>query len=115
MSTIKNLQNKKCYACDSDTQPLDFSSIKIYKDQLKSAWQITDNKKIDQTFEFKDFKEAINFINLVAKIAENEGHHPDIGIYYNKVKISLWTHSIDGLSENDFIMAAKIENLSLVH
>lgn len=68
-----------------------------------------DAKKISKEFKFKDFIGAINFVNLVADIAEEEGHHPDIHIDYNKVNLELWTHAINGLSENDFILAAKID------
>ena len=71
----------------------------------------TDNKKISKTFKFADFKEAMKFVNKVADLAENEGHHPDINISYNKVEIILWTHAIGGLSTNDFIVAAKIDQL----
>ncbi|MBI4098792.1 MAG: 4a-hydroxytetrahydrobiopterin dehydratase, partial [Candidatus Magasanikbacteria bacterium] len=69
-------------------------------------------KKIERVFKFKDFKEAMVFVNHVADIAEAEGHHPDITINWNKVALSLSTHSIGGLSENDFIVAAKINALS---
>jgi len=72
---------------------------------------VTDNKKINKTFKFADFKEAMNFVNKVADLAEAEGHHPDINISYNKVDITLWTHAIGGLSTNDFIVAAKSDEL----
>ena len=77
--------------------------------ELKLPWEVVDNKKIRHEFKFKDFKEAMAFINKVAEIAESEGHHPDIHIFYNKVTIELWTHFIGGLHENDFIVASKIE------
>ncbi len=112
-NTNQTLAEKKCYACENDSTPLNQDGVRIYRQQLKTSWQILDNKKIQQIFQFKDFKAALHFVNQVAKIAEKEGHHPDISIYYNKVEIILWTHSIDGLSENDFIIAAKIENLNL--
>ncbi len=67
--------------------------------------------KIRRQFKFKNFREAISFINKVAEIAEKEGHHPDIYIFYNKVQLDLFTHAVGGLSENDFIMAAKINAL----
>jgi len=72
---------------------------------------IEDGKKISKEFMFPDFLEAIKFINSIAVIAEQEGHHPDLHIFYNKVQIELWTHAIGGLSENDFILAAKINNI----
>jgi len=77
------------------------------------GWAIVENgKKIAKEFAFKNFKEAMAFINNVADLAESEGHHPDIHVFYNKVTFELWTHAIGGLSDNDFIMAAKINHLS---
>ena len=76
------------------------------------GWLInSEGKKITKDFEFKNFKESIALINKVAELAENEGHHPDIHCFYDKVKLELWTHAVGGLSENDFILAAKINQL----
>lgn len=80
--------------------------------ELNPDWEL-DGDEIQRAFKFKDFKEAMIFVNQVADIAEDEGHHPEIEISYNKVKIELTTHAIDGLSENDFIVAAKIDKLSI--
>lgn len=77
---------------------------------LVPGWSVADGKLV-RTFTFKDFKEAMVFVNAVASIAEQEGHHPDISIFYNKVDIVLWTHAVGGLSVNDFILAAKINNM----
>ena len=76
-----------------------------------SNWKLSE-KMIGREFEFKDFKEAMTFVNNVANLAEAEGHHPDITIHWNKVKLDLWTHSVDGLTENDFIIASKINKLN---
>jgi len=74
------------------------------------GWMLDEKgQKISKEFKFKDFIGAINFVNYIAEIAESEGHHPDIKINYNKVLLELWTHAIGGLSENDFIVAAKID------
>jgi 4a-hydroxytetrahydrobiopterin dehydratase len=76
------------------------------------GWELdAEGKKISKEFKFKDFKEAMEFVNKVADVANSEDHHPDIYIYYNKVKMDLSTHAIGGLSENDFIVAAKINHL----
>mgnify|MGYP001613854191 FL=1 len=76
------------------------------------GWTISDDgKKISRDFQFKDFKEAMTFVNKTAAIAESEGHHPDFHIFYSKVRMELWTHAIGGLSGNDFIVAAKINAL----
>lgn len=106
----QTLVDKKCLACDSGTEPLGHEAVSIYLPQLKNTWQIIDNKKIEHIFKFSNFKEAIHFVDEVAELAEKEGHHPDIEINYNQVKIILWTHKINGLTENDFILAAKIES-----
>lgn len=103
------LTGKKCVPCEGGTQPFTVAQINDYLAQLKTDWVVLDDKKIQQKFKFKNFKEAIAFVNKIADIAEQEGHHPDITINYNRVTIELSTHSIGGLSENDFILAAKIE------
>ena len=74
-------------------------------------WEFLETNKIAKDFKFEDFVKAMNFVNKVADIAEKEGHHPDITIHYNKVEITLWSHFINGLSINDFILAAKIDNI----
>lgn len=83
------------------------------KELLKQiqGWELVEGKKIRKVFEFKNFKQAMEFVNTVAAIAEQEGHHPDIHISWNKVTLELWTHAIKGLSENDFIVAAKVEKI----
>ena len=82
--------------------------------QLSSEWQLIEENnipRIKKKYKFANFKEAISFVNKVAILAESEGHHPNIFIYYNKVDIELYTHAIKGLHDNDFIMAAKIDNI----
>ncbi len=107
-----DLANKKCVPCEGGTAPLDDSAVKIYAAEFPS-WQVVENKKIRKDFQFKDFLEAMQFVNKVADIAEAEQHHPDISIFYNKVSLELSTHAIGGLSENDFILAAKVDRLSM--
>ena len=112
------LHSRKCIPCEKGAKPLGFTEINEYFSELMGRWEKVamapdgQIKKIRSRFEFKDFKEAMIFINKVAAIAEEEGHHPDIFISYNKVTIELWTHSIGGLSENDFILASKIEKVA---
>lgn len=103
------LAHQKCVPCEGGTEPLKIEEVEKYKLQLKLPWEIEANKKMSHQFKFKDFKEAMIFVNKVADIANVEGHHPDLCIYYNKVNITLTTHNIGGLSVNDFIMAVKIE------
>ena len=116
------LSQKHCIPCEGGAPPLEGEKLNEYLIQAP-GWQVSDDnnspsyktsakqRKIRREFKFKDFKEAMIFVGKVADIAESEGHHPDIYISYNKVRIELWTHSIDGLSENDFILASKIDNL----
>lgn len=104
-----NLTDKRCTPCEGGTPPLGELEIKNFLGQLRTDWEVINNRKIRRQFKFKDFKTAVAFVNKVADLAESENHHPDIHIYYNRVIIELWTHSIDGLSENDFILAAKVE------
>lgn len=106
-----DLTKAKCVPCEGGVEPLKGKDVQKYLSQLKTKWSLVEGKKIKQEFKFKNFKEAIDFVNKVAVLAEEEGHHPDICIFYNRVAIELWTHSIGGLFDNDFILAAKIERL----
>ena len=105
-----DLVNKRCVE-RIGVDPLNKKVIKEFLSQLKNKWEVIEAEKISHAFKFKTFREAIGFVNKVADLAESENHHPNIQILYNKVKIVLSTHSVGGLSENDFILAAKIENL----
>lgn len=80
--------------------------------QINSAWQVIDDKKLQREFELPTFMDAIAFVNKVADVAEEEGHHPDIQIHYKKVILELWTFKINGLFDNDFILAAKIDQIT---
>lgn len=103
---------KHCKSCEGYEKPMNFQEAKRY---LKKTleWKISvDRKLIRKEFKFNNFKEALEFVNKVGGLAEKEGHHPDINLHsYKKVKINLTTHAINGLSENDFIMALKIDEL----
>jgi 4a-hydroxytetrahydrobiopterin dehydratase len=105
-----NLLKKKCVPCEGGIQALNLSQLQEYLDKVSGWVSDSEGKKISKEFKFKDFIGAINFVNQVAEIAELENHHPDICIYYNRVCLELWTHAIGGLSENDFILAAKIND-----
>ncbi len=105
-----DLASKKCMHCEGGTKPLDAQTVETYL-KVVPGWEVLEGRKIRRLFKFKDFKEAMDFVNQIAGLAESEGHHPDIKISYNKVKIELTTHAIGGLSENDFILATKIDSL----
>ena len=105
-----DLSTKKCKPCEVGAPPLGRETIAQYLSGI-TGWQIEEEKKIKKEFRFKDFLGSMDFVNKVAALAEGEGHHPSIFISYNKVRITLTTHAMGGLSENDFIMAAKIDQL----
>lgn len=107
---MNNLASKKCVPCESWVPPMKPEEVTKMLKQVK-GWETEDNLKIKKKFEFKDFRKAMEFVNIVADLAEKEGHHPNITIIYNKVTITLTTHFIKGLHENDFIMATKIDQL----
>ncbi len=107
-----DLLNKKCIPCEVGGAPMDTNAIAIFIRDLKD-WKVIENTKISKDFIFKNFKESMIFINQVADLAEGEGHHPDIHVYYNKVKIELMTHEVNGLTENDFIVATKIDKIKI--
>lgn len=102
--------DKKCKPCEGGVPPFTPEETQAAMLELHTDWR-AEGYKIKRGFLFKGFQEAIDFVNKVATLAEEEGHHPDISIHYNKVDIELWTHAIGGLSENDFILAAKIDQL----
>ena len=104
-----DLTQKKCIPCEAGTLPLNEEKVNELLKEIP-AWTLKDNH-LYKKFKFRNFVEAMKFINSVADIAEQEGHHPDFCVHYNKVEIELWTHAINGLSENDFIIAAKIDKL----
>lgn len=108
---MNKLFEKRCIPCEGGARPLLPEEVAGYMKEVDSAWHVSDNAKITREFAFKDFKEALAFVNNVAALAEEERHHPDISIFYNKVHLDIWTHAVGGLSENDFILAAKIDRL----
>lgn len=101
---------KHCVPCEGGVLPLSNGKLKTFLAKI-SGWDLIEEKKITKEFKFKGFGEAMDFVKKVAALAEEENHHPNIHIYYNRVKLDLSTHTISGLSENDFIMAAKIDEL----
>ncbi len=101
------LAEQKCQPIKSGTPPLSRKEAEALLLQIPS-WSLTD-RELGREFKFRDFRQAMGFVNLIAGIANEEDHHPDIFISYNKVRITLSTHKINGLSMNDFIVAAKTD------
>ena len=109
---MNDLINKKCVPCEGGALPLDISEIHKYQTKVDGWNIIKDDKDIyllEKKFIFKNFLESQYFVNEVGKISEEEGHHPDIIFGWGYAKINITTHAIEGLSENDFILAAKID------
>ena len=113
-SFMSELLKKKCVPCEGGILPFDISEIHKYQKKV-DGWQINKEKKkiffLNKKFSFKNFLESQKFINEVGKISEKEGHHPDIKFGWGYAEIKITTHAIEGLSENDFILAAKIDQI----
>src|ERR1700685_4018137 len=107
---MTELADKKCVPCRGDVPPLKGNELEALH---KSApqWKVVNEHHIVREFKFPDFAKALEFVNRVGALAEEQGHHPDILLAWGKAEITLWTHKIDGLTESHFIMAAKIDRL----
>lgn len=108
-----DLSKKKCKPCEGGATPLNKDQVAEYMKNIKDDWKVTKNNKITKEYSFVNYKHTMDFVNKVANLAEEEGHHPVMNVSYSTVVIELWTHAINGLSENDFIMASKIDKLFL--
>jgi len=105
---MTGLAAKTCVPCKGGIPPLKGAELASLHNQVP-AWNVVDEHHITRAFTFPDFRQALDFVNRVGEIAEQQGHHPDIYLTWGKAEIKLWTHKIDGLTESDFIMAARIE------
>lgn len=105
------LAEKECVPCKGGVAPLKGNDLVNLRSQLNPAWQIVKDHHLEREFKFKDFREALRFTNEVGELAEQQGHHPDIYLSWGKVKVTTWTHKIDGLTESDFVLAAKVDRL----
>ena len=110
---MTELAGKKCVPCRGGVPPLSGTSIKPLLAQL-NVWTSVDDHHLTKTFKFTDFANALKFVNQVGEIAEREDHHPDIYLAWGKVRVDIWTHKIDGLTESDFILAAKIDEVPTI-
>ena len=108
---MPDFAEQHCVPCEGGTLPLSLDDARGILEYVKGWALDAEGKKISREFVFQDFKEAMLFVNQVAQIAEGEGHHPDMFIWWNKVKLELSTHAISGLSTNDFILAAKVNKV----
>jgi len=108
---ISNLAEKECVPCKGGTAPLKGEALQQFKDELGGEWQVVEEHQLERNFDFPDFRQALDFTNKVGELAETQNHHPDIYLSWGKVKLTLWTHKIEGLSESDFVFAAKVDQL----
>lgn len=108
---MDSLLTKKCIPCSIGAEPLKKDEIELLYKSLGEGWKVVEFQRLEKSYSFKNFREALNFTNQVGELAEAEGHHPDIYLSWGKVILKLWTHKIGGLHENDFILAAKIDGL----
>lgn len=107
-SGISDLASKHCVPCRGGVPPLKGEALRPYAEQLPD-WKIVEEHHLLKTFSFPDFKSALDFVNRVGEIAEAEGHHPDLYLTWGRVDVKTYTHKIDGLTESDFILAAKVD------
>ena len=111
MDSNCKLSNKKCIPCSKGKPPLKGHQLAELHKQLGNSWRVVEDHHLEKEYLFSNFREALIFTNKIGKVAEEEGHHPDLLLSYGKVKIQLWTHKIGGLSENDFVLAAKCDEI----
>jgi len=107
---MAGLSEKTCVPCRGGVPPLTAAQIEPLRQQIEN-WNVVNNHHVEKSFKFPDFQTALDFVNNVGNIAEEQGHHPDIYLAWGKAEIKIWTHKIDGLTESDFILAAKIDKI----
>ena len=105
------LAEKECVPCKGGIPPLKGEQLTKLNRELNNNWQVEREHHLEKEYKFADFREALAFTNKVGELAEAQGHHPDIYLAWGKVKLTIWTHKIDGLTESDFVLAAKADQL----
>lgn len=105
------LAEKECAACKGAVAALKGNELNKMKQELDGGWQVVNEHHLEKDYKFKDFREALSFTNKVGELAEAQGHHPDIYLAWGKVKVTIWTHKVNGLTESDFVLAAKADRL----
>jgi 4a-hydroxytetrahydrobiopterin dehydratase len=106
---MSNLADKTCIPCKGGVPPLAADAVAFLMDQLGGGWEAVDDRKLRKAYAFKNFADALAFVIRVGAMAEEQRHHPDIYLAWGKVEIEIWTHKIDGLTESDFVFAAKCD------
>src|SRR5512135_1813814 len=108
---VSTLAQKQCTACQGGVPPLRGNELARLAEELGGVWRVVAERQLEKEYRFKNFREALDFTNKVGELAEAQGHHPDIYLAWGKVKLTIWTHKIDGLTESDFVLAAKADKL----
>ncbi len=109
---MSGLAEKQCVPCRGGHPPLDTGAQQRLLAELDHGWQVAEGHHLEKEYPFRDFREALAFTNRVGELAEAQGHHPDLHLAWGKVRVTVWTHKIDGLTESDFVFAAKTERLA---
>ncbi len=105
------LDHESCEPCAAGSRALDGEELRALVSQLAREWRVVDGRRLERRFEFPDFARALAFVDVVGELSERERHHPDLLLRWGSVTVMLWTHTIDGLSRADFVLASKIERL----
>ena len=108
---MSDLAEKECVPCKGGVPSLTGAALADLAGQLANGWQVVNGHHLEKEFSFKNFRQALAFTNKVGELAEQQSHHPDIALSWGRVKITLWTHKVDGLTESDFILAAKVDRV----
>jgi len=106
-----DLAAKTCVPCRGGVPPLEGDELTGIRERLGGGWNVVEEHHLEKEFRFDDFRSALGFTNRVGELAEEQGHHPDIHLSWGRVRIEIWTHKIDGLTESDFVLAAKVDEL----
>ena len=109
---MSELAQKQCVPCKGGVPPLKGSELNRLQEELDPEWRVLNEHQLEREYKFADFRQALAFTDKVGELAEQQNHHPDIYLAWGKVKLALWTHKIDGLTESDFIFAAKVDKIS---
>lgn len=110
-SSVSSLATEKCVPCRGGVPPLKGEELRALERELGGGWRIIDEHHLEKEFRFHDFAQALAFTNRIGALAEEEGHHPDIHLAWGKVRVTIWTHKIDGLTRSDFVLAAKFDSV----
>ena len=108
---MATLADRQCIPCKGDVPALKGADLARFTQELGGSWHVVDEHHLEKEFKFKNFRQALDFTNRVGEVAEEQGHHPDIYLAWGKVKLTIWTHKIDGLTESDFVFAAKSDRM----